>query len=157
MVSIEQALQNFILSKYKSINQFATDAEIPYTTVKGGFDRGIMGMSVQNVIKMCRTLNIDINKLAEGKIEPIKRSTMLDVDEFNLISQYRVVDKYGKKIITDVATHEYERCAEMQQQIPKIPTVSAKVARSVGDKSKPEIVEVDKSKYLNAPESDIDM
>lgn len=151
-MSIEQDLQAFILSKYKSISQFANDAGIPYTTVKGGLERGIMGMSIQNVIKMCRTLNIDVDKLSEGTIETVSRNIPLDANEFNLINQYRVVDKYGKKLITDVAAHEYERCINSQHL-----SVAYRVARSFNDKSKPQVVEVDEAKFLNAPENDIDM
>lgn len=151
-MSLEQDLQAFILSKYKSINQFAISAGIPYTTVKGGLERGIMGMSIQNVIKMCRTLNIDVDKLSEKKIEPVSRNVPLDANEFNLINQYRVVDEFGKKLITDVATHEYQRCVNTHQL-----SIASRVARSFNDESKPTVVEVDKSKYINAPENDIDM
>lgn len=119
-MSVEQDLQDFILTKYKSVNQFADEAGVAYTTLKGGLSRGIMGMSVQNVIKICNTLNIDINKLAEGKIETAKKNIPLDIDEFNLINQYRAVDSFGKQLIVDVAKHEYNRCQEQQEETVKV-------------------------------------
>lgn len=118
-MSVEQDLQDFILTKYKSVNQFADKAGVAYTTVKGGLSRGIMGMSVQNIIKICNTLNIDINKLADGKIETAKKSISLDIDEFNLINQFRAVDSFGKQLIIDIAKHEYNRCQTAQAQEQK--------------------------------------
>lgn len=45
-MTIEEELQKYILDKYKSVMQFSKIAEIPYTTVKGIFTRGIWGASV---------------------------------------------------------------------------------------------------------------
>lgn len=155
-MSIEEDFQKFILTKYKSVNQFASAAGIPYTTVKGGLERGIMGMSVQTVIKMCQTLSIDVNKLANGIIEPTKKSVMLDVNEFNLINQYREIDTYGKQLLVDIATHEYNRCQSQNNEIHT--TQSVKVARSFGDVSKIDRnADIDEQKLIDAPENDIDM
>lgn len=70
-MTVEQKLQNYILENYKSIMQFAKVAELPYTTVKGIFSRGLWGTSIQNVIKICNTLSIDINALINGEIKKI--------------------------------------------------------------------------------------
>lgn len=40
-MTIEQKLQDYILDKYKSVMQFAKLVDLPYTTVKGIFSRGI--------------------------------------------------------------------------------------------------------------------
>lgn len=111
-MSIEQDLQQLILKKYKSVSKFANAAGIPYTTVKGGLERGIMGMSIQNVIKMCRVLSIDVDKLAEGIIEQAKKNMALDINEFNMINQYRVLDNSGKNLVQKVTAHEFERCTK---------------------------------------------
>lgn len=46
-MTIEQKLQDYILDKYKSVMQFAKLVDLPYTTVKGIFSRGIWGTSIQ--------------------------------------------------------------------------------------------------------------
>lgn len=77
-MTVEQKLQDYILDNYKSIMQFAKVADLPYTTVKGIFNRGIWGTSIQNVIKICNTLSIDINALVNGEIK--KRFTYQSIN-----------------------------------------------------------------------------
>lgn len=127
-MSIEKELQSYILTKYKSMSQFASAVGIAYTTIKGGLERGIMGMSTQNVIKICQTLDINVYALAEGKIEESKKDATLTAEEFNLINQYRVVDTYGKSLLCDVAKHEYERCISLSKD--NLTFLSSKAARS---------------------------
>jgi dolichol kinase len=70
-LNVENALKQYILDKYKSIRAFTQEIEIPYSTLDTMFKRGIQGASVSNVIKICNALDIDIDKLNEGVIEPI--------------------------------------------------------------------------------------
>ena len=88
-MSVEQKLQNYILENYKSIMQFAKVAELPYTTVKGIFNRGIWGTSIQNVIKICNTLSIDINALINGEIKKDIHIHELTSHEKKLVVAYR--------------------------------------------------------------------
>lgn len=88
-MTLEEKLQNYILEKYKSIMQFAKIAEIPYTTIKGIFTRGIWGASVQNVTKICDVLSIDIDELIKGNIEPKNKSVVLNRHEQDVINAYR--------------------------------------------------------------------
>ena len=111
-MTIEDKLKEYILSKYKSIRAFTQEADIPYSTVDTMFKRGIMGMSVQNVIKMCRVLSLDVDKLAEGIIEQAKKNMALDINEFNMINQYIVLDNSGKNLVQKVTAHEFERCTK---------------------------------------------
>lgn len=69
--------------------QFAKYADLPYTTVKGIFNRGILGASVQNVNKICDILSIDINALIMGEIKPKVEITNLSTHEKEIISAYR--------------------------------------------------------------------
>lgn len=109
-MSIESELKEYILSKYKSIRAFSTVADIPYSTVDTMLKRGIGGTGVNTVIKICQTLNIDTESLGNGKIKEIKKDAILSIEEFNLLNQYRVIDFYGKKLLREVAKHEYDRC-----------------------------------------------
>lgn len=88
-MTIEEKLQNFILTKYKSIMQFSKKADIPYTTVKGMFTRGIWGASVQNVTRMCEVLNIDVDKLICGQIVSKDVAYTLNAHEQKVIVAYR--------------------------------------------------------------------
>ena len=46
-----------------SLKAFSEKAEIPYTTLRSMLERGIGNASVDNVIKICKTLNISVEQL----------------------------------------------------------------------------------------------
>lgn len=69
-MTIEEKLKDYILSRYNSVREFTIRAEIPYTTLDSIFKRGIGNSSVNNVIKICRALNISADELADGNITP---------------------------------------------------------------------------------------
>lgn len=56
-------MKKMITAKYVSIRQFANEISIPYTTLQSIFKRGLKA-GIQNIIKICQALNIDINALA---------------------------------------------------------------------------------------------
>lgn len=62
----EQKLRNLILDKYKSLRQFAIQANIPYSTLMTVLSRNIGGASFDVVIKICRKLEIDPLELYSG-------------------------------------------------------------------------------------------
>ena len=55
----EQKLRNLILDRYKSLRQFALEADIPYSTLMTLLSRDIGGASFDVVVKICRSLGID--------------------------------------------------------------------------------------------------
>lgn len=63
---IEEKIKKIILDKYGSIRQFALKIDIPYTTIDSILKRGIDNSNVGNVIKMCKALNISVDKLIEN-------------------------------------------------------------------------------------------
>ena len=67
-MSIEDKLKEYILTKYKSVREFASVAEIPYTTMDGILKRGVGNAGVGNIIKICETLGISADELAHGRI-----------------------------------------------------------------------------------------
>lgn len=67
-MTIETKLNDFILTKYNSIRDFAIRNDIPYTTIKSILSRGVGNSSVNNVIKICKALNISVDALSEGEI-----------------------------------------------------------------------------------------
>ena len=68
-MSIEEKLKHLILSRYDSISEFTTIAQIPNSTMVSILKRGILKASVGNIIKICKVLNISADSLADGKIE----------------------------------------------------------------------------------------
>ena len=64
-----EKLRKIILTKYKSLKEFANEVNIPSTTLISALDRGIGGMGIDRVIKICDTLKIDIKTF-----EPIKET-----------------------------------------------------------------------------------
>ena len=69
-MTIEEKLKALILNRYHSIREFTILAEIPYSTIDSIFKRGIGNSSVSNVIKICKTLGLSVDALANGEIAP---------------------------------------------------------------------------------------
>ena len=68
MGTTEERLKELILSKYKSIREFTTSIDMPYSTFDSILKRGISNSNIANILKICSTLNIDAEMLASGEI-----------------------------------------------------------------------------------------
>lgn len=58
-----------IKEEYKSMKNFANIAQIPYTTLRDMFVGDIRKSNVENVIKVCKLLNVDINTLYSNNFD----------------------------------------------------------------------------------------
>lgn len=67
-MTIEEKLKNMIILRYGSVKHFADTSGLPYQTVVSILKRGILKSGLQNVIDMCKVLNISVDSLAQGKI-----------------------------------------------------------------------------------------
>lgn len=67
-MTIEDKLKELILSRYRSMTDFSEKCGIKYQTVMSILTRGVNNASVTNIIKICQTLGISTDELAEGKI-----------------------------------------------------------------------------------------
>ncbi len=63
----EQKLRNLILDHYKSLRQFALEADIPYSTLMTLLSRDIGGASFDVVVRICRKLEVDFMEFCEEK------------------------------------------------------------------------------------------
>lgn len=63
----EEILRNQIEAQYGSVLHFAEEVGIPQSTIRNIFSRGLDGVGVGTAIKICRSLNLDIDSLMEGK------------------------------------------------------------------------------------------
>lgn len=106
---LEKDLRDLICSKYKSIRAFADAADLPYTTVDSILKRGIDKATVKNVIKLCQTLNIDTDALADGRIMP--RKALLNIaitsNEKVFLSKIRSLDDQKKAVVLSVLDLAY--------------------------------------------------
>lgn len=143
-MTIEEELQNYILSKYKSIMQFSKASGLPYTTVKGIFNRGFWGTSIQNIVKMCDTLSIDLNSLVYGDIR----------EKDNIVDN---PSEHEKKVIL-----AYRKTPEMKNAVDRLLKIDddtirlLKIARS-NDSKVTYINDDDVSDLYNAEITDDDL
>lgn len=81
-MNIEEKLKNLILSKYGTVKDFSLATELPYGTVDTILRRGIHKASVTNIIKICQTLGISTDELAQDRIVPVEseKSRTTDID-----------------------------------------------------------------------------
>jgi hypothetical protein len=49
--------------------EFARVLDIPYTTIRSAFEKGIEGTAVSTVLKICKELNISADLLFDNKVE----------------------------------------------------------------------------------------
>lgn len=65
----EQMLEDLIKSRYGNLKKFSDETGIPYMTIRNIIQRGIDRASVVTMIKITRTLSIDLDALVEGRLE----------------------------------------------------------------------------------------
>ena len=85
--------------------------EVPCTTLDSILKRGIDKANVLNIIKICNALDIDIDALANGRIQSkIKLvKTPLTAYEQAHIQKYRKLDASGRDMVDTVLGKEVER------------------------------------------------
>ncbi|MCQ2446726.1 MAG: helix-turn-helix transcriptional regulator [Clostridia bacterium] len=64
----EQKLRNLILDRYVSLRQFATEAEIPYSTLMTLLARDLGGASFDTVTRICKKLEVDPREFTEDSL-----------------------------------------------------------------------------------------
>lgn len=89
-----EKLKHIILSKYSSIREFSKIVEIPSTTLTSALDKGIGGMAIDRIIKICDTLNIDVKTF-----EPINNEAenLYTTEEQLHINDLRKLNNSGKE------------------------------------------------------------
>ena len=95
-----EKLKKIILNKYSSIREFSKVVGIPSTTLTSSLDRGIGGMGLDRIIKICDTLNIDIRTF-----EPLEEivehyPVQLSIEEEQHIENFRKLNIIGRKKVS---------------------------------------------------------
>ena len=78
-------MRAYILEKYCSMNNFCNEIELLPQTMSAIFKRGIKTCSTGNLFKICEKLDISIDSLKDGKIEPRVRNGKQKVNFDHLI------------------------------------------------------------------------
>ncbi|WP_424349968.1 helix-turn-helix domain-containing protein [Latilactobacillus sp. 5-91] len=74
----EEFLKTLIESKYPNIKVFSEQIGVPYTTVRTILEKGVGNARVDNVIKICKGLNISPDILApDFKISDTITNTLI--------------------------------------------------------------------------------
>ena len=116
-MEFENALKTVIKEKYGSVRAFSQSIGMPYSTIDNIFKRGIMGVSVQVVLKICDALNIDVEKIRDNTLvfkENIREINLLS-DEKQLISDYRELSAQVQEYIRQtmfMAKQTYKKSAD---------------------------------------------
>lgn len=111
----EEYIKQKILSEYKSVRAFTQEIGLSYSTVDSMLKRGIAGAGVGTVLKVCKSLNIDIELLLSGGER--SATSFLNPEELEHIKKYRALDGYGKKMVDVVLDLETQRYVEYQAML----------------------------------------
>lgn len=119
-MSVEEQLKQLILSNYKSVRAFTLETQLPYSTVDNIFKRGIGGTAVTTVVKICDSLNITVEGITRGHIEPRNSSvlspSLLTLQQSALLSSFDQLNEEGQtkavEYVEDlVLTGRYKKCS----------------------------------------------
>ena len=119
-MSVEEQLKQLILSNSKSVRAFTLETQLPYSTVDNIFKRGIGGTAVTTVVKICDALNITVEGITRGHIEPRNSSvlspSLLTPRQSALLSSFDQLNEEGQtkavEYVEDlVLTGRYKKCS----------------------------------------------
>ena len=94
-----EILKGVILSRDKSIRQFAVVMNIPYSTLITALERGVDGMAYSTVIRICEALSLnplDFTPSEEGN------SLSSQIATRRVMERYWKLNKAGRKRVLDI-------------------------------------------------------
>lgn len=125
-MTIEERLKMFIIGKYGTVLNFSKKIGLPNSTVVGVLTRGVHNSGVDNVVKICNELDISVDALAEGRIEPKKQVPVVEL-ESDIAEVYAQLVKrlsvYNDMILDGEPLSEVERftlCDSLELELEKI-------------------------------------
>lgn len=104
---MEDKIKEMIIKRYKSISNFSRKFDFPWSTINGMLTRGIKNSSITTVIKLCKALNLDLEKLAEGIIVEKDNNPKTVSDDYMLIACHHETGK-----LTEEEKEEIKQFAE---------------------------------------------
>lgn len=67
-MTIEDELRSLMVKKSGSVNKFASECGVPYSTIASIFRRGVINTNINTIIKICQALQISADELSNGRI-----------------------------------------------------------------------------------------
>ena len=113
-MELEKEIEKIIKNRYKSINNFCKQFDFPWSTVKAILTRGINNSSVTSVIKLCKALNLDLEKLTQGIIADKQINPQKVNDDYMLIACHHETGK-----LTEEEKEEIKQFAEFVKKRKK--------------------------------------
>ena len=92
-----------IKKQYKSVRQFTASMDIPYTTIASALKNGVGGTAYDTVIKICKTLNIQLVNY--------RNPVLVNQDALGVLTRYNSLDAQGAHTVRTVLEMEASRCA----------------------------------------------
>ena len=115
-----EKLKHIILSKYNSIREFSKIVEIPSTTLTSALDKGIGGMAVDRIIKICDVLNIDV-KTFEPLENMSKDTNNYSEEEQQHIEDLRKLNNLGKNKVINYTKDLIEMPKYQKDNVTNLP------------------------------------
>ena len=94
-----EVLKKEILSRYKSVRQFAVEMDIPYSTLVTALERGIEGMAYSTVMRICEALSlnpVDLSPLEDGE------GLSAQITTKRVMERYSRFNRAGRKRILEI-------------------------------------------------------
>lgn len=79
-MTTEDKVKKMIIERYGTVKEFSKKIDVNYTTVVNILKRGFANAGINNVIKICKELNISTDAIAENRIEKPKDTYITDKD-----------------------------------------------------------------------------
>ena len=116
----EDLLKSQIKDKYGSVLKFAKATDIPESSIRNIFARGIETVNAGNLVLICKALQIDLDALMDGEIvarSDNKKDLTLSSEAMALAKDYEVLDEIGKKAVRGLTDTELERATAPQAPV----------------------------------------
>lgn len=105
----EEFIKQLIISKYGTIKNFSKFINVPYTTICSILERSIGKAGIDNVIKICKGLEISPEQLSND--------FSLNKCISNTLSTMYLLNDYRQQKVYDFAKHELEEQKEQKSHI----------------------------------------
>lgn len=116
-MKIGEFLQKYIDENNISQAELARRSGVPASTISSIINRNNDRVAIEMILKLCEVLECDINEYINTlKADVCTTTQTVTQNEIKHIKKYRILDKYGKKLIDNALDIEYERCITYKQQ-----------------------------------------
>lgn len=153
---IEDKLKDLIIENFGSLKNFAERSNVPRSTLTTILKRGVDKASVTSIINICKTLGIDTDELAQGRI--VKRNAKkpfeqfyyaLDQSELSLLLQYRKLTPYSQETI------RYLVQRMLEEQLPSNRTIQRPVFLMPASAGSGQFLDSDDYEVVDFPEESV--